>query len=47
VELLLLSPETGPFDTFLHDLLDERVAWHEANIGDLTLAIAVADDGVS
>ena len=44
VELLLLSPKTGAFDAFLHDLLDERVARHEANVGHLALAIVVAGD---
>ena len=44
VELLLLSPETSPFDTLLHDFLDERIAWHEANVGYLALATVVADD---
>lgn len=44
VESLLLSPETSAFDAFLHDLLRERIAGHEADIGELAFAIVVAND---
>src|SRR6204780_813816 len=42
VECLLLSPETSAFDAFLHNLLRECIAWHEADVGDLAFTIVVA-----
>ena len=38
VERLLLSPKASTLDAFLDDLFRKCIAWHEANVGDLTFA---------
>ena len=44
VERLLLSPKPSTLDAFLDDLFRKCIAWHEANVGDLTFAVGVSCD---